>query len=73
MQAVSPYLASEQAAASQTGAGYINTTPWFCSATCTAVVGQYIVGWDQAHVTATYACHLSNVLSQAIGLQPSRP
>ena len=73
VQAVSPYLASEQAAASQTGAGYINTTPWFCSATCTAVVDSYIVGWDRAHVTATYPRHLYNVLSQAIGLTPSRP
>ncbi len=73
VQAVSPYLASEQAAASQTGASYINTTPWFCSATCTAVVDRYIVDWDQDHVTNTYARHLSNVLSQSIGLPPLRP
>jgi peptidoglycan/LPS O-acetylase OafA/YrhL len=73
VQAVSPYLASEKAAASQSGAGYINPTPWFCSATCTAVVDHYIVDWDQDHVTATYARHLSKVLNQAIGLPPPGP
>ncbi len=67
-RALSPYLRSEQVAAARSNAGYVSTTPWFCSATCTPIVKQFVVGWDNAHVTASYARHLSNVLRQALGL-----
>ena len=59
----------EEAAAAATGAEYIETTPWFCSATCTAVIKNYIVYMDQIHVTATYARYLKGVLGQALKLQ----
>ena len=60
---------SEEAAATATGAEYIETTPWFCSATCTAVIKNYIVYMDEFHVTATYGRYLERVLGQALKLQ----
>jgi len=59
----------EEAAAAATGAAYIDTTPWFCSATCTAVIKNYIVYRDEFHVSATYGRYLEWVLGQALKLQ----
>jgi len=59
----------EALAAASSGAQYIDTTPWFCSATCTAVVKNYIVYMDQFHVSATYGRYLERVLGQALKLQ----
>ena len=59
----------EEAAAAATGAEYIETTPWFCSATCTAVIKNYIVYMDQFHISATYGRYLERVLGQALKLQ----
>ena len=51
------------------GAEYIDPTPWFCSATCTAVIKNYLVYMDQFHVSSTYGRYLERVLGQALGLQ----
>jgi peptidoglycan/LPS O-acetylase OafA/YrhL len=59
---------AERSAAASAGAEYIDPTDWFCSTTCTAIVGQYVVYMDQFHVTATYARYLQNVLSEALNL-----
>jgi peptidoglycan/LPS O-acetylase OafA/YrhL len=59
---------SEQNAAASTGAEYIDTTPWFCSSRCNAIVKNYIVYMDQFHVTATYGRHLERVLGAALKL-----
>jgi len=58
---------AERAGAEAAHARYIETTPWFCSATCTAVVKNYTVYLDQFHVTGTYAKYLTNALAGALG------
>ena len=60
--------AAEQRAAEATGARYIDTVPWFCSTTCTDVIGHFLPYWDPYHVTATYAGALGRVLADAIDL-----
>ena len=66
-----PYLYgdTDRAVAKQAGVQYIDVFPWFCSAVCTAVIGNMVVyGWDW-HITATYATYLSGALQAA--LQPA--
>ena len=53
------------------GARYINVTPWFCAATCTAIIGKYDVYLDDNHITATYSLYLAGVLSKALNLMSS--
>jgi peptidoglycan/LPS O-acetylase OafA/YrhL len=53
---------AEAAASKEEGVHYVSTTPWFCSSTCTAVIGDYEVYWDDAHITDTYAQFLAGVL-----------
>ncbi len=64
--AVSPFNQVERTVAASMGATYIDTTPWFCSATCTAVIGNYGVYLDRKHLTATYSLYLRGVLQQAL-------
>ena len=59
---------AEQMAATEEGAHYVNVTPWFCSSTCTAVVGNYEVYWDEWHITAAYALYLGGVLAKSLPL-----
>jgi hypothetical protein len=66
------YVNGEEAAARQAGARYIDALPWFCSVTCPAVVGKYVVYMDDNHVTATYARYLETVLGQSLSLTSSR-
>ena len=70
--AISPYIAGKNAAEAQaaasTGARYINLVPWFCSTTCTDVVGRYQPYWDPYHVTATYSLVLGQVLGYSLDL-----
>jgi peptidoglycan/LPS O-acetylase OafA/YrhL len=62
------YVHAEQAAAVDAGARYVNVLPWFCSTTCTAVIGKFEVYFDLYHVTAAYTFYLDRVLSQALSL-----
>jgi hypothetical protein len=63
------YADTDRAVAKQAGVQYIDVFPWFCSAVCTAVIGNMVVyGWDW-HITATYATYLSGALQAA--LQPA--
>jgi peptidoglycan/LPS O-acetylase OafA/YrhL len=64
--AVPPFNQVERAVATSVGASYIDTTSWFCSATCTAVIGNYEVYLDTKHLTATYSLYLRGVLEQAL-------
>jgi peptidoglycan/LPS O-acetylase OafA/YrhL len=49
-------ISQEETVASSTGAGYVDTDPWFCiSTTCTVIVGNLLVYRDDNHITATYA------------------
>ena len=62
------YVHAEQAAASEAGTRYISVLPWFCSTTCTAVIGKFEVYFDLYHVTAAYTFYLDRVLSEALSL-----
>jgi peptidoglycan/LPS O-acetylase OafA/YrhL len=56
-------IPQEKALAASTGAGYIDTDPWFCiSTTCTVMVGNMLVYRDDNHITATYANWLAPVI-----------
>ena len=56
-------ISQEKAVASSTGAGYIDTDPWFCiSTTCTVIVGNMLVYRDDNHISATYASWLTPVI-----------
>jgi peptidoglycan/LPS O-acetylase OafA/YrhL len=61
---------ADKAGTEAAGARYVETTPWFCSATCTAVVKNYNVYLDQFHVTGTYAKYLTNALAEGLGYGP---
>jgi hypothetical protein len=56
-------IPQEKAVAASTGAGYVDTDPWFCIAsTCTVIVGNMLVYRDADHITATYASWLTPVI-----------
>ena len=56
-------IPQEQAVAASTGAGYVDTDPWFCiSTSCTVIVGNMLVYRDDNHITATYANWLTPVI-----------
>jgi peptidoglycan/LPS O-acetylase OafA/YrhL len=58
--------------AQQAGAGYVNLTPWLCTADlCPAIVGHYAAYQDQFHITGTYARALMPLVERAIGLKPA--
>jgi peptidoglycan/LPS O-acetylase OafA/YrhL len=74
------YNRAEAAAAAATGVRYVNVIPWFCSTTCTAVIGRYQVYFDSFHIDAAYSTYLSEVVTKALGiteapkaLPPSKP
>jgi hypothetical protein len=60
------HFASEKAAAVTQRVPYINPEPWLCTTTCSPVVGNYVVFYDQTHVSVTYAAFLSGVLGKAL-------
>ncbi len=70
-QAVSPYAAAEAQAVNAVGGRYVNVTPWFCSATCTAVIGHYQVYFNQFHVMGSYATSLGGAMANALQLPAS--
>jgi len=56
-------------AARQSGAGYVNLTPWLCTSdVCPAIVGHYLAYRDQVHLTTTFAEALVPVFQQAINI-----
>lgn len=58
--------AAEKAAATATGSRFITTHQWFCTKTCSPVIGNYITYYDQGHVSATYSLYLRSVLAKAL-------
>ncbi len=57
--------------AQQAGAGYVDLTPWLCTAElCPAIIGHYVAYQDQYHITGTYAQALMPLVQKAIGLTP---
>jgi hypothetical protein len=63
---------AERAAATSLGVGYVDITPWLCSATCTAVVGKYEAYLDEFHITASYSFFVEPLLIRVLHL-PSAP
>lgn len=59
-------VAAEEAAATATATPYVDPQPWLCDAVCSPIVGNYIVYWDNLHVTATYSEYLATVFADAI-------
>jgi len=69
-QAVIPaHVAAEKAAAKAVHARYVDVTPWFCSATCTAVIADTVVYSDQYHITGAYGIYLTGALQAALGIR----
>jgi peptidoglycan/LPS O-acetylase OafA/YrhL len=60
----------ERSTARAAGVEYVDTIPWFCSATCTAIIGRYVVYLDGIHITATWARYLESVLADALDVRP---
>ena len=61
----------EEKVTKQAGAIYVDTIPWFCTATvCPAVIGGLSTHWDTYHVAPNYALWLSYVLGKDMGLLP---
>jgi len=57
---------AEQAAAKATGATFVKTWPWFCTKTCSPIVGNFMTYFDWDHITTGYAAYLSKVLRSAL-------
>jgi hypothetical protein len=56
-------------AAQQSGAGYVNLTPWLCTADiCPAIIGHFLAYRDQRHLTTVFTKALVPVLQQAINI-----
>jgi hypothetical protein len=65
---LTPFRHAEARAAVVSGAHYVDTTPWFCTRTCSAVIGHFEVYVDEIHITNTYASALEGVLATSLGL-----
>jgi hypothetical protein len=65
---IAPYNAAERRAAQSVGATYVNTTPWFCSKTCSPVIGHFDVYWNDFHVAVGYSEYVEGVLGKAVGI-----
>ena len=59
---------TEKAAITGSGAEYVDTTPWFCSTKCTAIIDKYCVYRDLFHIDSLWAIYLQNVLADSIGI-----
>ena len=58
--------ASQQAAANATGSLFVQTDKWFCTKTCSPVIGNFLVYPDGNHISASYSAYLSGVLATAL-------
>jgi peptidoglycan/LPS O-acetylase OafA/YrhL len=71
-KATSRYAQAEEEAVTSVGGRYIDVTPWFCSASCSEVIGKYQVYFNQDHVMGQYATFLQGVMADALRL-PNAP
>ncbi len=58
---------AEKQAAKNAGATYVDPIPWFCTRTCSPVIGNDDIYWIN-HVTVGYSLFLEGVLEKAIDL-----
>jgi hypothetical protein len=64
----SPTDQLERSEAARLKIQYFDPTPWFCSTTCTAIIGHFDVYLDRFHVTNSYATYLQNALAHSLGV-----
>jgi hypothetical protein len=57
---------AEQAAARATSSLYVKTQGWFCTKTCSAVIGNFIPFIDTQHISFAYAQYLDGVMGNAL-------
>jgi uncharacterized membrane protein len=62
------YNDAEKRGVTTEGGRYISVTPWFCSESCSAVVGHFELYLDGLHVTASYSLFLQHVLAEKLHL-----
>ncbi len=60
------YVAAEKQASGETGATYVDLTPWFCTSTCTALIHRTVVYYDRAHITLSFSSYLEPALYQTL-------
>ena len=63
-----PLDPTERTATEESGHRYIDPTKWFCSHTCTAMIGTFDVYLDRWHVTNAYATYLERPLGSALSI-----
>ncbi len=61
---------AEKHATEREGATYVDVLPWFCAKTCSPVIGNDEIYWDD-HVTVGYSLFLEGVLAKSLGLPNS--
>jgi peptidoglycan/LPS O-acetylase OafA/YrhL len=66
--ALSPYNDAEKRAAKRDQARYVDVTPWFCTTTCSAIIGSYDVYLPGGHVSSAYSRFLEGVLAATLDL-----
>ncbi len=61
------FIVVEKQVAAQTGATYVDVTPWLCtSSTCPVVIDNIVAYHDFAHITLTFGLHLEPALSETL-------
>jgi peptidoglycan/LPS O-acetylase OafA/YrhL len=67
------YNKAEQRAAQLGGARYINVTPWFCTTTCSSIIGTFDVYFNTSHVAVGYTRFLETALAQSLPIDSIAP
>ena len=62
------YNEAEMHAARLSGARYIDLTPWFCTVTCSPIIGPFDVYFNTSHVAVGYTRFLETVLAESLGV-----
>jgi hypothetical protein len=62
------FTSAEQAAATATGADYIDVSDWFCNEQCSPIIDGKQVYRNRYHVTATYATFATGAFADALHL-----
>jgi peptidoglycan/LPS O-acetylase OafA/YrhL len=66
------FMAAERLAAAAQKARYINVLPWFCTNTCSPIIGRFEIYLLGNHVTLGYSLFLRRVLAQTLDLASFR-
>jgi peptidoglycan/LPS O-acetylase OafA/YrhL len=69
-RAFTAFNEAEKLGAKHVGASYIDVLPWFCTNTCSPVIGNDEIYWEN-HVTVGYSFFLEGVLAKSLDLSKS--